>query len=45
MSTIAIVMLVVSILTVWGALVLALENLRRHPEDETELPEHHAPEL
>lgn len=34
MSAIAMVMLLISIVTVWGGLVLALLNLRRHPEAE-----------
>lgn len=45
MSTPAIIMLLVSIVTVWGGLALALINLRRHPEDEKALPEQHSPEL
>lgn len=45
MSTAAIVMLIISILTVWGGLALALANLSRHPEDEGALPPEHAPEL
>lgn len=38
MSTIAIVLMIVSILTIWGGLVLALINLNRHP-DEPDDPE------
>jgi hypothetical protein len=45
MSTAAIVMLIIAILTVWGGLGLALVNLQRHPEDDTRMPEEHAPEL
>ncbi|MFI6576061.1 methionine/alanine import family NSS transporter small subunit [Nocardiopsis sp. NPDC050513] len=37
MSTGAIVMMVVSIVLVWGGLVAAIVNLRRNPEE----PEHH----
>jgi len=45
MTGIAITMMIISILTVWGGLGLALMNLARHPEDEGHLPEEHAPEL
>lgn len=45
MTTIAITMMIIAILTVWGGLVLSLLNLKRHPEDEGALPEEHAPEL
>ncbi|PNI08633.1 hypothetical protein CXX84_08490 [Arthrobacter sp. AFG7.2] len=45
MTPIAITMMIIAILTVWGGLVLALVNLQRHPEDEGALPEEHAPEL
>lgn len=45
MTPIAITMLIIAVLTVWGGLALALVNLRRHPEDEGHLPEEHAPEL
>ncbi|MGF9661055.1 methionine/alanine import family NSS transporter small subunit [Arthrobacter crystallopoietes] len=45
MSTASIIMLIVAILTVWGGLALALLNLQRHPEDDTMMPEDHAPEL
>ncbi|MDZ4089747.1 MAG: methionine/alanine import family NSS transporter small subunit [Arthrobacter sp.] len=45
MTPIAITMMIVAILTVWGGLALALLNLKRHPEDEGALPEEHAPEL
>lgn len=34
MSTIAIVMMVVALLAVWGGLGLALLNLKRHPEED-----------
>jgi hypothetical protein len=44
-STASIIMLIVAILTVWGGLALALLNLQRHPEDDTMMPEDHAPEL
>lgn len=45
MTPVAIIMMTISILTVWGGLALALRNLIRHPEDEGALPEEHAPEL
>lgn len=45
MSTASIIMLIIAILTVWGGLALALLNLQRHPEDDTMMPEEHAPEL
>ncbi|GLB67592.1 MULTISPECIES: methionine/alanine import family NSS transporter small subunit [Arthrobacter] len=45
MSTASIIMLIIAILTVWGGLALALLNLQRHPEDDTMMPEDHAPEL
>jgi len=32
MSTTAIVMMIVSMITVWGGLVAAIVNLARHPE-------------
>lgn len=35
MSTAAIVMLVVSIILVWGGLVASLLHLRRHPDETT----------
>lgn len=41
MTPIAITMMVIAILTVWGGLALALVNLNRHPEE----PEDDAPEL
>ncbi|HET7414838.1 MAG TPA: methionine/alanine import family NSS transporter small subunit [Arthrobacter sp.] len=34
MSTIAIVMMIVALLAVWGGLGLALLNLKRHPEED-----------
>lgn len=34
MSTSALVMMVVAMLTVWGGLVLAIINLLRHPDEE-----------
>jgi hypothetical protein len=34
MSTTAIVMMCVAMLTVWGGLLLAVINLLRHPEKE-----------
>ncbi|MFT4470939.1 methionine/alanine import family NSS transporter small subunit [Arthrobacter sulfonylureivorans] len=45
MSTAAIVMLIIAIITVWGGLALALMNLTRHPEDDGAMPAEHAPEL
>ncbi|WP_345075517.1 methionine/alanine import family NSS transporter small subunit [Brachybacterium paraconglomeratum] len=32
MSVSAIIMMIVAIVTVWGGLVAAIVNLRRHPE-------------
>lgn len=34
MSTSAIVMMIVALVTVWGGLVLSLLHLRKHPDDE-----------
>lgn len=47
MTGIAIFMLIVAIITVWGGLAASIWNLKRHPEDEDEdvLPMSHAPEL
>ncbi len=45
MTPIAITMLVIALLTIWGGLALSLVNLSRHPEDEDQLPEEIAPEL
>lgn len=45
MTPIAVTMMIISIVTVWGGLVWALLNLKRHPEDEGALPEERAPEL
>ncbi|MET1034485.1 MAG: methionine/alanine import family NSS transporter small subunit [Arthrobacter sp.] len=45
MSGIAITMMIIAMITVWGGLVIALINLARHPEDEGHLPEEIAPEL
>lgn len=45
MTPIAIVMMVIAMVTVWGGLILALINLVRHPEDEGHLPETIAREL
>lgn len=45
MTLIAITMLIISLLIIWGGLALALVNLSRHPEDEGNLPEEIAPEL
>lgn len=33
MSTAAIIMMVIAMVTVWGGLVLAVMNLKRHPEE------------
>ncbi len=35
MDPIAIVMMIIAILTVWGGLALALVHLRRHPDEES----------
>lgn len=45
MTPIAIVMMIIAMVTVWGGLGLALLNLVRHPEDEGHLPDTIAPEL
>lgn len=47
MTPIAIVMLIIAIITVWGGLAASMWNLSRHPEDEEPdvLPMSHAPEL
>ena len=45
MSGIAITLMIVAMVTVWGGLVLSIVNLARHPEDEGHLPEEQAPEL
>lgn len=39
MSTTAIVMMIVSMITVWGGLVAAIVNLARHPEAAESEPE------
>jgi hypothetical protein len=44
-TPIAIIMMIIAILTVWGGLALSLLNLKRHPEDEGALPEENAWEL
>lgn len=44
MTPIAIAMMIIAILTVWGGLALALLNLQRHPEDEDALPGENAPQ-
>ncbi len=36
MTPVAITMMIVAMLTVWGGLGLALWNLSRHPEDKDE---------
>ena len=45
MTPVAIAMMIIAILTVWGGLVLALLNLKRHPEDEGAFPDEPAREL
>ncbi|WP_411375059.1 methionine/alanine import family NSS transporter small subunit [Arthrobacter sp. MPF02] len=45
MTPVAIAMMIIAILTVWGGLALALLNLKRHPEDEGALPDEPAREL
>ena len=45
MNGIAIALMIVAMVTVWGGLALAILNLARHPEDEGHLPEEQAPEL
>jgi hypothetical protein len=44
-TPIAITMMIIAIVTVWGGLALALLNLKRHPEGEGALPEEPAREL
>lgn len=39
MTPVAITMMIVAMLTVWGGLALSLWNLSRHPEEPDELPE------
>lgn len=41
MTTTAIIMMIVAMVTVWGGLALSLWNLSRHPEEneETSAPE------
>lgn len=39
MTPIAIVMMLVAMLVIWGGLALAVINLRRHPEAEYETAE------
>ncbi|MDD0857206.1 methionine/alanine import family NSS transporter small subunit [Arthrobacter alpinus] len=38
MTPVAITMMIIAMLTVWGGLALSMWNLARHPEDEDELP-------
>lgn len=38
MTSVAITMMIIAMLTVWGGLGLALWNLSRHPEEQDELP-------
>lgn len=45
MTPIAITMMIIAMVTIWGGLALSLVNLARHPEDEDNLPEEIAPEL
>ncbi|GAA1870403.1 hypothetical protein GCM10009715_16700 [Paeniglutamicibacter psychrophenolicus] len=45
MTPIAITMMIIAMVTIWGGLILSLVNLARHPEDEGNLPEEIAPEL
>ena len=44
MSTVAVIMMLVAIVTVWGGLVLALVNIRRSPEEADELDPEPGPE-
>lgn len=44
MTGIAITMMIIAILTVWGGLALALVNLSRTPEAEEDLPVEVAPD-
>ncbi|MEV8143294.1 methionine/alanine import family NSS transporter small subunit [Specibacter sp. NPDC078709] len=45
MSTPAIIMMIIALLTIGGGLSLAIWNLSRHPEDEDQLPEEMPHEL
>ncbi|MEE1621243.1 methionine/alanine import family NSS transporter small subunit [Zafaria sp. Z1313] len=45
MTGIAITMMIVSMLTLWGGLGVALYNLSRHPEVDEDMPGETAPEL
>ncbi|MHA7175643.1 methionine/alanine import family NSS transporter small subunit [Arthrobacter sp. Sr24] len=45
MTPVAITMMIIAVLTVWGGLGLALWNLSRHPEDEEMLPKEMPHEL
>ncbi|MGW6583189.1 methionine/alanine import family NSS transporter small subunit [Streptomyces globisporus] len=38
MSTSAIIMMIISMLIVWGGLVAAILRLRQHPQPQDELP-------
>ncbi|MCC8478651.1 MetS family NSS transporter small subunit [Streptomyces sp. CS149] len=38
MSTSAIIMMIISMLIVWGGLVAAVLRLRQHPQPEDEMP-------
>ncbi|MFG3392154.1 methionine/alanine import family NSS transporter small subunit [Streptomyces parvus] len=38
MSTSAIIMMIISMLIVWGGLVAAILRLRRHPQPKDEMP-------
>lgn len=44
MSVAAIIMMLISIITVWGGLALALINLVRHPEQDDDVPAGTAPQ-
>ncbi|PQZ96189.1 hypothetical protein CQ018_02615 [Arthrobacter sp. MYb227] len=45
MTPVAITMMIIAMVTVWGGLALAMWNLARHPEDEELLPEEMPHEL
>ncbi|GAA1496946.1 methionine/alanine import family NSS transporter small subunit [Paeniglutamicibacter kerguelensis] len=45
MTPVAITMMIIAMVTVWGGLGLAMWNLARHPEDEGHLPEEMPHEL
>ncbi|WP_309081190.1 methionine/alanine import family NSS transporter small subunit [Zhihengliuella sp.] len=45
MTTTAIIMMIIALVTVWGGLAAALAHLSRHPELDEDLPAQPATEL